>query len=224
MSNINKTAINNYIQNFFGGVVRINSFETLADSILRSVGRLGNVATQEQIIHDLTKDSNYMTLQEKILRGANDWKVTTDESKKILDQIFRTALSFLIEDKAVFAEGGTITKILPGNRFMEILLEISEKKPIHDLVIGEIVMVEMGNPGDSDYEGVQPLKVERIHKTIDGWRFMGYKTKANGDGLLCLCLTGIDKAAYCTTMAVAYGNVSGRERSKAIEMLCFSAD
>lgn len=98
------------------------------------------------------------------------------------------------------------------------------KKEIHQLSIKDMVPVEMGNPGDTDYEGVQTLEVQRIHKTESGWQFMGKKTKANGDQLLCVCTTGPYEYAYYTTMAMAYGDVCGRPRSEAIEHLGFSRD
>ena len=98
------------------------------------------------------------------------------------------------------------------------------KKAIHELDLNSTVPVMTGNPGDRDFAGIQLMTVERIHKTLSGWHFMSRMTKTNGDQLLCLCTQGPDKDAYYTTMAAAYGEVSGREREEAIEMLGFSPD
>lgn len=98
------------------------------------------------------------------------------------------------------------------------------KKPIHELNINDVVRVELGNPGDSNYPGIQELKVERIEKGLVGWRFMGRWAKPNGDTLLCDCSFGKEAGHYYTTLALAYGSAAGRTRTDVVRALNFSPD
>lgn len=106
---------------------------------------------------------------------------------------------------------------------------VTKVKEVYELNIGDIVPVQLGNPGDASFQPTAMLTVTRIHRTSSGWSFLaeGVSEKHNSPRL-CMCMKSWYKeeatAPYFTLNARVIGTMGGRTRAEALASLGFSPD